>query len=298
MEANNTEFFELDDFPEGHPAYSQVSGVFDDAFMSLVPDFDSGREFENESFTGDWLCAVEQIMFDLHGVGNPQMLAEWNEQRHHESHHPYMDAIIQAQQTATDLLLRLTGKSVPPRFRASVGAATFSVAGTYTADETQSLQQRQMDDLVHLSKLGRSFSVHPKYEGMLDVSGKLNMTKARTFVAEKAWSLEEKAIHLLKLSEFEQLQCRALASKKINDKWHNSIKHADKVKAKLNAVAEKDDEFRQYVEDFTLLAQAAYLCNGWDAKTLPQVYCWLTGKKSISRQGIQAKLKRLEKRLA
>lgn len=298
MEADSMADLEMDDFPEDHPAYSQVSGVFDNAFMSLVPEFDSGHEMENESLVGDWLCAVEQIMFDLHSVGNPQMLAEWNEERHHESHHPYKDAIIQAQQMATDLLLRMTGKSVPPRFRAAVGAATFSVAGTYTPDETQLLQQRQLDDLVHLSKLGRSFSVHEKYKGMLDASGKLNMTKARIFVAEKAWSLEEKAIHLLKLSEFEQLQCRALASKKINDKWRNSITHADKVKAKLNAIAEKEEQFRQYVEDFTLLSQAAYLCNGWDVKTLPQVYCWLTGKKSISRQGIQAKLARLEKRLA
>lgn len=298
MAANNLEVLEMEDFPEDHPAYVQVSRAFEDAFTSLVPDFDSEHEFENISLSGDWLCAVEQIMFDLHSVGNPKMLAEWNQVRNLESDHPYLDAIIQAQQTATDLLRRLTGKSVPPRFRASVCAATFSVAGTYTADETQSLQQRQMDDLVHLSKLGRPFSVHPKYAGMLDVSGKLNMTKARMFVAEKAWSLSEKAEKLLSLSEFEQLQCRALASKKINDKWRNSITHADKVKAQLKAVAEKDEEFRQYVEDFTLAAQAAYLCNGWDAKTLPQVYCWLTGKKRISRQAIQAKLKRLEKRLA
>lgn len=299
MEENNLEVLELDDCPENHPAYAQVSGVFDDAFMSLVPDdFDSEHEFENISFAADWIYATWQIMFDLHGVGDPQMLAKCNEEPQHEPDHPYADAIIQAQQTATDLLRRLSEKSVPPRFRTTESAGAFSVAGTYTADETQSLQQRQMDDLVHLSKLGRSFSVHPKYEGMLDVSGKLNMTKARMFVAEKAWSLAEKAEKLLSLSEFEQLQCQALASKKINDKWRNSITHAAKVKAQLNAVAESDEEFRQYVEDFTLVAQAAYLCNGWDAKTLPQVYCWLTGKTRISRQGIQAKLKRLEKRLA
>ena len=299
MEANNLEVLELDDFPENHPAYAQVSGVFGDAFMSLVPDdFDSEHEFENISLAADWIYATWQIMFDLHGVGDPQMLAECNEERQHEPDHPYSDAIIQAQQTATDLLRRLSEKSVPPRFRATESAGAFSVVGTYTADETQSLQQRQMDDLVHLSKLGRSFSVHQKYAGMLDVSGKLNMTKARMFVAEKAWSLAEKAEKLLSLSEFEQLQCQALASKKINDKWRNSITHAAKVKAQLNAVAESDEEFRQYVEDFTLVAQAAYLCNGWDAKTLPQVYCWLTGKTRISRQGIQAKLKRLEKRLA
>lgn len=298
MEADNLTHLDMENYPEDHPLYSQTADQFGRAFQSLVPGFDSDELMYNELLACDWLCAVEQIMFDLHGVGDSKMLAEWNEERQNESHHPYMDAIIQAQQTATDLLRRLTEQSVPPRFRASVGAATFSVAGTYTADETQSLQQRQMDDLVHLSKLGRSFSVHQKYEGMLDASGKLNMTMARIFVAEKAWSLEEKAIHLLKLSEFEQLQCRALASKKINDKWRNSITHSDKVKAKLNAIAEKEEQFRQYVEDFTLLSQAAYLCNGWDAKTLPQVYCWLTGKKSISRQGIQAKLVRLEKRLA
>lgn len=298
MEANSLEFLEMDDFPEDHPAYGQVSGVFGDAFASLVPDFDSEHEFENISLAADWIYAVGQIMFDLHGVGDPQTLAECNEERQHEPDHPYANAIAQAQQMATELLLRLTGKSVPPRFRATGETGTFSVAGTYNADETQSLQQRQMDDLVHLCKLGRSFSIHPKYAGMLNVSGKLNMSKAQMFVAEKAWTLAEKAEKLLSLSEFEQLQCQALASKKINDKWRNSIKHADKVKAQLNAVADKDEEFRQYVEDFTLLSQAAYLCNGWDPKTLPQVYCWLTGKKSISRQGIQAKLKRLEKRLA
>ena len=298
MEADNLTYLDMDNEPEDHPLYNQTADQFGNAFQSLVPGFDSDELMYNDCLAGDWLCAVEQIMFDLHGVGNAKMLAEWNEQRHHETHHPYMDAIIQAQQTATDLLRRLSEKSVPPRFRATENAGTFSAAGTYTPDETQSLQQRQMDDLVHLSKLGRPFSVHPKYAGMLDVSGKLNMTKARMFVAEKAWSLADKAIHLLKLSEFEQLQCRALASKKINDKWRNSIKCADQVKTKLNAVADKDEEFRQYVEDFTLLSQALYLCNGWDAKTLPQVYCWLTGKKRISRQAIQAKLKRLEKRLA
>lgn len=289
---------EQESFPEEHPQYNQTADEFGNAFESLASGFNKDELMNNGWLASDWLCAVEQIMFDLHGVGNSKMLAEWNEERHHESRHPYKDAIIQAQQMATDLLRRLTEKSVPPRFRGTVSAGTFSVASTYTMNETHLLQQRQMDDLVHLSKLCRSFSVHPKYEGMLEISGKPNMTKARTFVAEKAWSLEEKAIHLLKLSEFEQLQCRTLASKKINDKWRNSITHADKVKAKLNAIAEKEDQFRQYVEDFTQLSQAAYLCNGWDAKTLPQVYCWLTGKKSISRQGIQAKLVRLEKRLA
>ena len=298
MEADNLTHLDMGNYPEDHPLYSQTADQFDRAFQSLVPGFDSDELMYKEWLACDWLCAVEQIMFDLHGVGDSKMLAEWNEERHHESQHPYMDAIIQAQQTATDLLRRLIEHSVPPRFRATVSAGTFSVASTYTLNETHLLQQRQMDDLVHLSKLGRSFSVHPKYEGMFEASGKLNMTKARMFVAEKAWSLADKAIHLLKLSEFEQLQCQAIASKKINNKWRNSITHAEKVKAKLNAIAEKEEQFRQYVEDFTLLSQAAYLCNGWDAKTLPQVYCWLTGKKSISRQAIQAKLVRLEKRLA
>lgn len=288
---------EQEGFPEDHPQYSQTAEKFGDVFRSLIPGFD-WDELEDESLAVDWLCAVEQIMFDLYGVGDQEKLAQWNALHGHESRHPYEDTVIQAQLLTTDLLLQLTEKSTPPRFRATEGGAAFSVKGTYTPDETQLLRQRQMDDLLHLSKVGRSFSVHPKYEGIFGPDGKLDMTKARVFVAEKAWSLEDKAIHLLKLSEFEQLQCRTLASKKINDKWRNSITHAGKVKAKLNAIAENEEQFRQYVEDFTLLSQAAYLCNGWDTKTLPQVYCWLTGKKSISRQGIQAKLARLEKRLA
>ena len=229
---------EQEGFPEDHPQYNQTAEKFGDVFRSLIPGFD-WDEFEDESLTVDWLCAVEQIMFDLYGVGDQEKLAQWNALLGHESRHPYEDAVIQAQRITTDLLLQLTEKSIPPRFRATEGGAAFSVKGTYTPDETQLLRQRQMDDLLHLSKVSRSFSVHPKYEGIFGPDGKLDMNKARVFVAEKAWPLEAKAIHLLKLSEFEQLQCRTLASKKINDKWRNSITHAGKVKAKLNAIAEK-----------------------------------------------------------
>ena len=155
-----------------------------------------------------------------------------------------------------------------------------------------------MDDLVYLSKLGRSFAVHRKYEGLFIPGGGLNTQLAGEFIEEKAWSVEQKAIKLLGLTEFEQLQCRALASKKINDKWRNSLKHAAKIEAKLTAIAEKDEQFRQYVSEFTNLAQATYLCDGMAAKALPSILSWLTGKEPISRQGIEAKVKRLAKRLA
>ena len=60
MEANNLEVLELDDCPENHPAYAQVSGVFGDAFMSLVPDdFDSEHEFQYYEAEG----------FLLHNIG-------------------------------------------------------------------------------------------------------------------------------------------------------------------------------------------------------------------------------------
>lgn len=187
--------------------------------------------------------------------------------------------------------------TIPPRFRKVKGGVPFNVSGIYSFEETQALQQRQLDDLVYLSKQGRSRSVHKKYEGIFTSDGELNLALAGTFLTEKAWSLDEKTCKLLKLTEFEQLQCRALASKKINDKWRNSLKHAAKIEEKLNAIADKDEQFRQYVSDFTLLEQAIYLCNGWATKTLPLVFGWLTGKEPISRQGITAKVTRLNKRL-
>ena len=78
---------ELEDSPEDHPQYNQTANEFGNAFRSLVPGFDL-EELYNEWLASDWLCAVEQIMFDLHGVGNQEMLAEWNEERHLESRHP------------------------------------------------------------------------------------------------------------------------------------------------------------------------------------------------------------------
>jgi hypothetical protein len=187
---------------------------------------------------------------------------------------------------------------IPPRFRKAAAPASFRVGGKYNVEETQSLRQRQLDDLIHLGNLGRSFSVHKKYEGLFIFGGGLNTQLAGDFVEEKSWSVEEKACKLLGLTEFEQLQCSALASKKIKDKWLNATKHAAKIEKQLNAQADHDEQFRQYVAEFTKLAQADYLCKGLDAKTLPLVLAWLTGKKPISRQGIDAKLKRLEKRLA
>lgn len=214
------------------------------------------------------------------------------------------EALVAVAETVDDAELELVStitvndNPVPPRFRNAAGPAPFHVSGEYIVAETQALRQRQMDDLIYLSKQNRSYSAHRKYEGLFITGGDLNMRLAGIFIDEKAWTLEKKACDLLGLTEFEQLQCSSLASKKVNDKWRNAIKHAAKVKQKLKAQAEQNNEFRQYVDDFTKLAQAAYLCHGWDAKTLPLVFGWLTGKKPITRQGIEAKIKRLEKRLA
>lgn len=187
--------------------------------------------------------------------------------------------------------------SIPPRFHNTGSAAPFNTSGTYSKEETQALQQRQMDDLIYLSKIKRQRTMHKKYEGIFTPDGQLDMALAATFISEKAWSIEQKACQLLNLNEIEQLQCRALASKKINDRWRNSQKHAAKIETKLEAIADREESFRQYINDFTMLAQAIYLCDGWATNTLLLVYSWLTGKKPISRQAIKAKITRLEKRL-
>ena len=188
---------------------------------------------------------------------------------------------------------------VLPRLRKVTGSKSFHLNGTaYTPEETNALRQRQTDDLVYQSKQKRYNSVHEKYEGIFMPEGRLNMKLAETFVNESAWSIEQKAIKLLKLTEFEQFQCGTLSSRKINDKWRRSIKHAENVEAKLYALAERDYQFRKHIDEFTKLAQTIYLCKGWALKTLPLVLSWLTGKKPISRQAIDAKIKRLENRLA
>jgi hypothetical protein len=194
--------------------------------------------------------------------------------------------------------IKVNEDAIPPRFRKGGELAPFHASGTYSPDETQALQQRQMDDLIYLSKLVRPHTMHKKYEGIFTSDGKLNMELAGAFISEKAWSLEQKACKLLKLSEFQQMQCCTLASKKINDKWRNSIKHASEVEVDLNTIADKEEQFRKYVSEFTFLAQTIYLCRGLDTKNVPLVLSWLTGKEPISRQGIKAKIKRLENRLA
>jgi hypothetical protein len=195
--------------------------------------------------------------------------------------------------------LKVNDNPVPPRFRNVTESLPFQInSADYSPAETHALRRRQMDDLVYLSKQSRSYSVHPKYEGIFTPGGGLNRPLAVTFVEDKAWNTEGKATELLKLSPFEQLQCCTLASKKINDKWRNSIKHADAVEKKLNALVDQDQQFGQHVPEFTKLAQAIYLCEGWDSKWLPLILGWLTGKRPISRQAIQAKMKRLKHRLA
>jgi hypothetical protein len=192
----------------------------------------------------------------------------------------------------------LAENTVPPRLRKATVSKPFHRNGDlYTSEETNALRQRQMDDLVYLSKQKFCHPVHAKYEGIFMPEGGLNMELAETFVNESAWSIEQKATKLLKLDEFEQFQCGTLSSKKIDDKWRRSIKYAKNVETKLYALAEQDYQFRQHIDEFTKLAQTVYICNGWDPKTLPLVLSWLTGKKPISRQAIDAKIKRLDKRL-
>lgn len=197
-------------------------------------------------------------------------------------------------------LNRLASNSydVPPRFRETTKPGQFHTDSEYGHEETLELRQRQMNDLIFLSKQGRAFSLHRKYEGLFIPGGGLDTRLANDFVEEKAWTLEQKANQLLGLTQFEQLQCCALASKQIQDRWRNSITYATGVENKLKAKAELDESFGQYVGEFVKLAQALYLGREYRARKLAQIFGWLTRKSPVSRQALKAKIKRLEKRLA
>jgi hypothetical protein len=274
-----------------HETNSALTGSEVDLIDAPVEDFLLADDEEFSAFLGRVSVATPSLPADRIGALFAANDEEWVAAA--AVAEPINHAELQLLST-----IKVNGNPVPPRFRAVAKSAVFRADGNSRDEETHALQQRQMDDLVFLSNQGRHFSVHPKYEGLFFPSGGLNMRLAGDFINEKAWSVEQKAGKLLRLTEYEQLLCSALVSKKVKDKWRNAKKHSAAIEEQLNAQAEKDHQFRQYVGDFTKLALADYLCKGWDAKTLPLVYGFLTQKAPISRQGIKAKLERLKKRLA